>query len=111
MSTTHQFPDIGPDPLKTFGDAYMTVNTVEAAKRRLMDINNLAQPGVPDQTALVWRADLSKLINDHTWRSCHLEPLRRCHTEVTKLREALSNYRTADFLTTEQQAVAGAALK
>lgn len=34
-----------------------------------------------------------------------------CITEIRKLREALSYYHTADFLTTEQQAIAESALK
>ena len=54
------FPDIGPDPLK----ATPHEKWVEMASNydeRLFKACAVQQSGVPDQTALVWRIDLSRL--------------------------------------------------
>lgn len=56
-------PDIGPDPLKlsqheervTYGSEYVA---------RLTKAHAMQQPGVPDQTALVWRIDLSRVLSE-----------------------------------------------
>jgi len=58
---TAAFPDIGADPLKLDGEE----RTKRMDEQVIYDITSKAasvqQTGVPDQTALVWRFDLSKL--------------------------------------------------
>lgn len=44
-------------------------------------------------------------------RTTQVSPLEAANIKISKLREALSYYRTADFLTTEQQKVAEEALR
>ncbi len=47
----------------------------------------------------------------HFSRAAQVSPLEAANIKISKLREALSYYRTADFLTTEQQKVAEEALR
>jgi hypothetical protein len=81
-----KYPNIGPDPLKLPGDEYMKRNSVPAAIHELSKGVSLQQKEVPDQTALVWRADLNRLLMDHTWRTNHLPIIKSQDTELTTLR-------------------------
>lgn len=62
------FPDIGKDPLKTDGGEREVYFGHEAILARLHKACSLQQKEVPDQTALVWRADLSHLLGQFAWR-------------------------------------------
>jgi len=53
-----QFPDIGPDPLKLNGEERK--KAADETYSRLTKAHTVQQKGVPDQTALVWRIDLSR---------------------------------------------------
>jgi hypothetical protein len=54
----HEFPDIGPDPLKLDGEE--REKAYDDTDARLHKACAVQQKGVPDQTALVWRIDLSR---------------------------------------------------
>ena len=53
------WPDIGKDPLKYRDEV---LGGVEGADQRLSLASAVQQKGVPDQTALVWRIDIDRLI-------------------------------------------------
>lgn len=55
-------PDIGPDPLKLDGEERVRYGGEYVA--RLTAAHTIQQPGVPDQTALVWRIDLSRVLSE-----------------------------------------------
>lgn len=57
------FPDIGPDPLKNWGTVR---NDVIGARERLSKAVGLQQDGVPDQTMLAWRIDVSRVLDELT---------------------------------------------
>lgn len=63
-----KFPDIGKDPLKLIGEERQAYNTEEAMLGRLHAPCAKQQNEVPDQTALVWRADLSWILGQFAWR-------------------------------------------
>ena len=58
-----EWPDIGKDPLKYRDEV---LGGVEGAKERLGKACAVQQTGVPDQTALVWRIDLDRLMCELT---------------------------------------------
>ncbi len=57
------FPDIGPDPLK---HRDQVKDGVAGACERLTKALALQQAEVPDQTALVWRIDISRVLGELT---------------------------------------------
>jgi hypothetical protein len=61
-------PDIGKDPLKLVGQERDDYTSDQAILNRLRQACAVQQIEVPDQTALVWRADLSWLLNQFAWR-------------------------------------------
>ncbi len=67
----YPYPDIGKDPLKFHDEA----GGFEESKERLQRASSVQQKLVPDQTALVWRIDLQRLLDDHTWRKAVVESL------------------------------------
>lgn len=84
MST---FPDIGLDPL-AYRD--QVKGGVAGARERLEKVTAMQQAGVPDQTALVWRIDVDRVLCELTWRSCHLELSRKANEENAQLRSHLN---------------------
>ncbi len=54
--------DIGPDPLKLNGQERTAYQRLY--KKRLRDALTIQQKNVPNQTALVWRADLGQLFSE-----------------------------------------------
>lgn len=58
------YPDIGPDPLKS-GEKDPDH---DEGMERIFQAMSVQQNGVPDQTALTWRIDLSRLHGELTWR-------------------------------------------
>lgn len=102
---TPTFPDIGSDPLKLPNDEYGKRNTVEKAHEVLSGINAVAQPGVPDQTALVWRADLDRVLMDRLWRTHHLPIIRRQDAELADLRRDKERLDWLDKADAEHDAV------
>lgn len=71
-----KFPDIGRDPLQLSGDERKQRGCIEAVREALNAPVCLQQKGVPDQTALVWRIDLSRLLDDHTVLAARWEKLK-----------------------------------
>lgn len=64
-------PDIGPDPLKSD-----LPRDIASARKRLQSGLDRQQFGVPDQTALVWRGDISTVLCELTWRTAQAEGLK-----------------------------------
>lgn len=71
-----KFPDIGPDPLKLDGEERTARMEDKAVKEILFKAMSKQQSGVPDQTALVWRFDLSKMSERITLAEARLEYAR-----------------------------------
>lgn len=72
------FPDIGPDPLKLPTVEWAEAATEDSTKKRLRDIYCKQQAGVPDQTALVWRIDLTRMMGKYVWRRAQGEQFQAC---------------------------------
>lgn len=62
MESAPKFPDIGQDPCQMRGDKE------NGSYDRLSLAHCIQQPLVPDQTALVWRIDLSRITGELCWR-------------------------------------------
>lgn len=69
-----KFPDIGKDPLKFSGEVD---RSIDAVRTRLSKAVGLQQKEVPDQTALVWRVDLSQLDSEYIWRNAQRQGLEK----------------------------------
>lgn len=84
-----RFPDIGNDPLQV-----RDVDGVAGAMERLGKAVSLQQPLVPNQTALVWRIDISRIRDEVTWRTPSMatawEKVKTLTTEVETLRARIA---------------------
>jgi len=69
------YPDIGPDPMQGDGD-----RSLAAATGRLFMAYAKQQPGIPSQTALVWRFDIGSVKNE----LLRLEGLTRAITSTAE---------------------------
>ena len=74
------YPDIGPDPMQDAGD-----RSLSAATGRLFMAYAKQQPGIPPQTALVWRHDIARVKKELT----RLEALAGTMISKTGARMAL----------------------
>lgn len=88
-----KFPDIGPDPLKADGDERKRLHN--ETDERLTKAFTIQQSGVPDQTALVWRIDISRqhdaLIIAQTQREGLRQQLLASQLREHRLREWVEN--------------------
>jgi len=92
------WPDIGLDPLKHRDEVK---GGVEGAKERLKQALCIQQTKVPDQAALVWRIDISRVLDELTvmtarWKHHqeHLPPNAKvsdgwpsCNSRIAKQRD------------------------
>lgn len=86
LEKERRFPDIGADPLKLDGDERTTYRSDDVTLARLQKATSLQQKEVPDQTALVWRADLNWLIGQFIWRQAgHRHAITRNESVVAQL--------------------------
>lgn len=72
-----KFPHIGDDPLKKDGDERKIYGSIDKTKERLEKGVTFQQSGVPDQTMLAWRIDVSRLCDEYTWLRPAWEGLRK----------------------------------
>jgi hypothetical protein len=76
--TLEPLPDIGMDPLKmpreTPSDEAAD-NCHRATRERLTQASTIQQQGVPNQTALVWRIDIDRLLAHDTWKTSQADGL------------------------------------
>lgn len=102
------FPDIGPDPLKLPPDEWQEAASEDATKKRITDIYCKQQKGVPDQTALLWRADLSRLMGKYIWRRAQGEHFQACMEKRRELEASLTTAREeCERLREESAQIAG----
>lgn len=80
-------PDIGEDPLKA-SDLQLSTALCRLGKAR-----DIQQEGVPDQTALVWRIDLMRVMDELTLMTARWNLMRqreeRLEDEANELRAKL----------------------
>lgn len=80
--------DIGIDPLKH--DDWKTYRSTEAMKERIMNAMSIQQEGIPDQTALVWRIDISQLHSEHTQQSTYIKAQQKELEKANSLAASMS---------------------
>ena len=83
-----KFPDIGPDPLKADGEEREKLHN--ETRQRIEKACAIQQSGVPDQTALTWRIDLSRIRDDLTIAEARVEILTRSNENLQSERDKLS---------------------
>jgi len=79
LRQSRKWPDIGPDPLK---DRDKVDNSEDGSRSRLIVPVCLQQPEVPNQTALVWRIDISRVSDELIWRRAAMESLKKQNDEL-----------------------------